>query len=444
MTPPSRAAGNYLLSVLVVIYAFNLVDRVALGLVLQDIKLDLGLTDTELGLMSGIAFAIFYSVMGIPIARWADRGDRVRIIGLTTALWSAAVALCGVATTFWSLVAIRIIVGVGEAGCGPPAQSLIAGHFARAERPRAAAFYALGAPLGKVIGYFGAGWLNELYGWRLTFTMLGLPGVALALWAWLTLKEPRRNLQHTQVPDGVNAAQAAWESRPVVMPTQSLGTVITTLWRNVTFRHLLAGYTVLNFFIFGVTQWQPAFFMRTFGIRTGELGTWFAIIYGGAGLLGVYWGGRWASRHAHKERLHLKAGAVLYGVLGIISPFIYIVPNPYVSMCLLALAAFGYYSTFGPGVAAIQTLVPQRMRATAFAFLYLFVNLVGIGLGPLIVGVLSDAFSAWAGAQSLRFALIIVSPGYFWVAWHVWRASATVMNDVERVQRLEAAAVSSS
>src|SRR5688500_10553590 len=162
---------QYLLAVLLVVLASNYMDRLALGLLLQDIKVDLALSDTQLGFLSGIAFALFYSVMGLPIARWADRGNRVAIITFTTVLWSAAVALCGVAGNFVQLLLIRMVVAVGEAGCIPPAHSLIADYFTRAERPRAVAIYMLGGQL-SVVGYFAAGWLNELYGWRVTFMLL--------------------------------------------------------------------------------------------------------------------------------------------------------------------------------------------------------------------------------------------------------------------------------
>src|SRR5688500_18999239 len=182
---------QYLLAVLLVVLASNYVDRLALGLLLQDIKVDLSLSDTQLGLLSGIAFALFYSVMGIPIARWADRGNRVLIISATASLWSVMVALCGFAGSFIQLLLIRIGIAVGEAGCIPPAHSLIADHFSRAERPRAVSIYMLGTPISIIIGYFLAGWLNELYGWRATFVILGLPGVAIAALAWLTLREPR-------------------------------------------------------------------------------------------------------------------------------------------------------------------------------------------------------------------------------------------------------------
>src|SRR5882762_8997075 len=168
---------KYLLVLLLVILAFNYVDRLTLGLLLQDIKVDLSLSDTQLGFLSGISFALFYSVMGIPIARWADRGNRVTIISITTVLWSAAVALCGVAGSFPQLLLIRIGVAVGEAGCIPPAHSLIADYFTRAQRPRAVAMYMLGSTLSMLIGYYLAGWLNAHYGWQTMFKLLAVPGI---------------------------------------------------------------------------------------------------------------------------------------------------------------------------------------------------------------------------------------------------------------------------
>ncbi|ATE65790.1 hypothetical protein CMV14_16435 [Rhizorhabdus dicambivorans] len=279
---------HYLLGLLLVILAFNYVDRLALGLLLQDIKTDLALSDTQLGLLSGIAFAAFYAVMGIPIARWADRGDRVVIITITAALWSVMVALCGTATSFVQLVLIRVGVAIGEAGCIPPAHSLIADHFDRASRPRAVAIYMLGAPLALVIGNLGAGWLNELYGWRTTFILLGVPGLALAILAFLTLREPRRG------------AVARAMSKTGAGTEPSMVAVLRVLWSSHAFRHLLVCFSVISFFGYGLLQWQPAFFMRSFGFQSGELGGWFALVWGGGGLVGTLAGGngRRAGRRA--------------------------------------------------------------------------------------------------------------------------------------------------
>src|ERR1700683_3015725 len=183
---------NYLLILLTTILAFNYVDRLALGVAVQEIKVEFNLSDTQIGLLSGIAFALFYSVLGIPIARWADRGSRGTIISLSIGLWSAAVALCGAAQSCVQLMLIRVVVGVGESGCVPASLSLIAGSFTRDERPRAVSFYMQGVSASLVLGFFAAGWLDELLGWRVTFALIGLPGLGLALLAWRTIKDPAR------------------------------------------------------------------------------------------------------------------------------------------------------------------------------------------------------------------------------------------------------------
>jgi MFS family permease len=425
----SRGYKNYLLILLMAIFALNNVDRLALGIVLQDIKNDFNLTDTQLGFLSGIAFALFYSVMGLPISRWADRGNRVMIISLTTAMWSAAVALCGTATSFLQLLLIRIAVGVGEAGCIPPAHSLIADYFSRAERPRAVARYLLGAPVGLTIGYFVAGWLNELYGWRATFTILGLPGLAFAALAWFSLTEPRR----------MKTATAAVDAPPqtaLSLPAEaSFKAVCVTLWSKAAFRHLLFCFSVWFFFAYGILQWQPAFFIRSYGLQTGELGTWFSMVYGIGGGLGVYLGGELAARYAAgNERLQLTACAFASSLFAVLTAGAFLAPNHYLAFAALTLGALGGNMAQGPMLATIQTLVPARMRATSVALVYLFANLIGMGLGPLAAGALSDALRPWFGVESLRYALVILCPGYFWVSWHLWCASRTVEQDLAATQ----------
>jgi MFS transporter, Spinster family, sphingosine-1-phosphate transporter len=398
---------------LIVIVAFNYADRLALGLVLQNIKTDLRLSDTQLGFLTGIAFALFYSVMGIPIARWADRGNRVAIIAITTALWSTAVALCGWAVSYTQLLLIRVGIAVGEAGCVPPAHSLIADYFTRAERPRAVSRYKIGPSLSGVIGYFVAGWLNQLYGWRMMFVILGLPGIALAVLSWLTLHEPRRS--------GPRAPQS----------DVSLMEVCTTLWGNRTFRHLLLCFSVIYFFQYGIMQWQPAFFIRSFGLRTGELGTWYALIYGVGGIVGTFAGGELASRYAaNDEGLQLRTMAVTVSMMCPISGCIYLASAPYAAFVFVSLATLAGAAISGPLFATIQTLVPPNMRATSIAIILLFANFLGLGLGPLAAGALSDAFRPLAGEASLRYALLAMCPGYLWAGWHLWQASRTVTGDL--------------
>jgi len=419
MKSSSVAYRNYALAILAVILAFNTMDRLALGLLLQSIKLDLRLSDTQLGFLTGIAFALFYSAMGIPIARWADRGNRVTIIWLTTAMWSVFVALCGLAGSYRQLLAIRVGVAIGEAGCVPPAHSLIADYFDRAERPRAVARYMLGGSLATVVGYFAGGLLNETYGWRDTFLILGLPGLALALLVRITLREPRLE------------EKIAAERRD----HPRIAAVCRTLWQSRTFRHLLICFSLLSFFGFGIGNWQPAFFVRSFGLSTRELGTWMALIWGIGGSLGTYCGGVLAARYAaNDERLQLLATVCLYLTFGLISALGYLSHHLYLSFAMLGTAAIGANMAAGPMLAMIQTLVAPRMRAMAIALVYLSANLFGMGLGPLAVGALSDSLRSWGGEESLRYALLAMCPGYWWAAWHLWRASRSVTRDVESVQ----------
>jgi MFS transporter, Spinster family, sphingosine-1-phosphate transporter len=366
----------------------------------------------------------------------------VTIISIATALQCAAVALCGLAGNFWQLLAVRIGVAVGEAGCVPPANSLIADYFTRAERPRAVARYMLGIPLSAVLGYFLAGWLNQIYGWRVTFAALGLPGVLLAAVAWLTLREPRREGLKPKVADGLAANAVGSEPASLSSDHPTLKEVCVTLWSTISFRHLLLCYSVASLVGYGVWQWKPAFFIRSYGLQTGELGTWFAVIYGFGGALGTYLGGELASRYAaQNERLQLDAMAVAYCSLAFISAGIYLSPSHYLAFGLMAITTFAYGMTIGPLFATIQTLVPDRMRAMAFALIYLFANLIGMGLGPLLAGALSDALRPVVGEESLRYALLALCPGYFWAAWHLWRASKAVVHDLQagQVQRNDVA-----
>jgi MFS family permease len=413
-----RTPKNYLLTLLTVIMVFNYVDRLAMGLLLQDIKIDLQLSDTQLGFLTGIAFALFYAGMGIPIARWADRGNRVTIISLTVALWSAAVALCAAAGNFVQMLLMRIGVAVGEAGCHPPAFSLIADYFTRAERPRAVARYMLGWPLALLLGNFAAGWINQIYGWRATFVIVGLPGLLLAALARFTLQEPRL----------LKGARTEPSPAPVAQP--SLKVVLRTFWLNKAFRHLLFAFSLSYFFGNGILQWQPAFFVRSHGLQTGELGTWFAVIYGVGGLLGTWVGGELAARYAaNNERLQLSALAVLYAVLAVLGAGVYLAPDRYGAFAVLSLSAIGAAAVNGPLFAATQTLVPPHMRAMSIAVVLFFSNLIGLGLGPLAVGALSDALRPLWGDESLRYALLALCPGYFWCTWHLWRASRSMLRD---------------
>lgn len=410
---------RYLLALLVIILAFNYVDRLALGLVAQDIKRDLSLSDTQLGLLGGLSFALFYAVMGVPIARWADRSNRSRIIAVCAALWSVAVVLCGFATSFLQLVLIRIGVGVGEAGCKPPALSLLSDYFSRAERPGAIAQYELGWPLALTVGYFTAGWINQVYGWRVTFIALGLPGLLLAGVASLTIRDPRAAIT-AKAPTGEDADEH-------VQPKAGLFAILVMLWRNSAFRHLGFALAVTSFFTFGIMQWQPAFFARSYGLGSAQIGTWLAGVYGVAAIPGTLLGGVWATRFASRnEQLQFRAVAAIYALFAALSAAIYLTRSYQWAFILYAIAVFGGAAGNGPLFAATQTLVAPGVRATAAAIILFFNNLIGLGLGPLAVGMLSDALRPRFGSESLRYSLVLFTPGYLWAAWHLWQASRTV------------------
>jgi MFS transporter, Spinster family, sphingosine-1-phosphate transporter len=422
---PHTAYKHYVLAVLTALLVLTGVERFGLGLMLEDIKAEFQLTDTQLGLLGGIAFALFYSLMGIPIARWADRGNRVTIVSLAALLLSVGVTLCSAVGNFVQLLLVRIGVAVGEAGCLPPSFSLIADYFNRAERPRAMAIYGgVGGAVASAVGYFGAGWLIELYGWRTTLLLLAVPGLVLAALARLTLRDPRVS-QVKMARLEAAAVDAALAAPP------SLTEVRRKLWANRSFRHLLLCLSVLVFFNFGIGQWTATYFIRSFGLTTGQIGTGFAVVYGASGLLGAYLGGELSSRYAAgNERLQLQGMALAIIVSSLLTATVYLAPTEHWAFGLSGLMMLGIAAINGPLFATIQTLVPDNMRAMAFTFAYLGANLIGMGLGPLAAGALSDALRPLAGEESVRYALLILSPGYIWAAWHAVRASRTIARDL--------------
>lgn len=411
-----KAYKKYVVITLMTVYAYSFVDRQILGLLMESIKTDLSLSDTELGLLTGLAFAVFYAVLGVPIARLADRGNRVAIISASVTLWSLLVACCGLASSFMQLLFLRIGIGVGEAGCLPASHSLLADYFKRHERPRAMSIFMMGSTLSFLIGYLCAGWLNDLYGWRLTFIILGLPGVVLGLVVMITINEPRKK---TIVKDLCSVSPP------------SVRLVASTLWRTKSLRNLLMVFTIGTFFSFGILQWQPAYLIRTFGTSTTELGFYLALIWGVGGSAGTYLGGWLATRFAAgRERFQLLCVAAVTAFSSAVSVGIYLVEELSIALLLLLLNAVLWSVFIGPFFATLQSLVGDQMRATSLALIYLIANLLGMGFGPLAIGMLSDLFSANYADDSLRYALMIMSPGYLWMAFHMWRASVTVQDDI--------------
>lgn len=403
----------YVLCILTLIFAFQVSETSILGLLQQDIKLDLALTDVQLGLLTGTVAALVYSIMVVPIARWADRGDRVLVISSAGLVLGVAAASCGFAATFVQLLLMRVFVGVGAAGTCPPAYSLIADYFDSKERPRAVAIYTAGAALAST-AYFAAGWLNDLYGWRATFALMNIPGVIFALIAWLTVREPRRG----------RVAQP----HSVAHPT--LKHVCVVLLVNRTSRHLLTCLSILGFVYASLLQWQAAFFIRSFGLKIDQIGMWLAMVHGVGCLVGLLFAGEWAVRFAPgNSALQMRFVSIAIVGSSVTAALVCLSPNAYGSLGLVGVTVLGVTAATCPMLATIQTLVADDMRAVAIALVFLVSSLIGLGLGPLATGMLSDAFRPWAGDESLRYALLIIAPGYLWSAWHAWRASQTMAMD---------------
>ena len=409
---------HYLLGLLTVVATLNFLDRFVLSLLLGPIKQDLELSDTQLGFLTGFAFALFYAVAGIPIARWADRGNRNTIVTVTTALWSAMVALCGLVGNFTQLLLVRVGVAVGESGALPPAQSLIADFFDRKERPHAMAIYWMCTPMAMIIGYLGGGWLAEAFGWRITFVVIGLPGLLVAILVRLTIREPRLKTKL------LAAARAP-----------NIKTVITTLSQQKTYRRIVMASCVSSFFGMGITLWLPTFFMRSHDMEIGEVGAWFALIWGLCGLLGNYVGGYLATRYlAGKEALQMRILAIIFVFGGALYMLVYISSNVYLALICLAATAFTISAIYGPIFSALQSLVSEHMRSIALALILLFSQIIGFGLGPVMAGLLSDLLMPIFGKESLRYALAMFSPGYLWVAYHYWKAGDTIEEDIKQVE----------
>ncbi|MEM7100450.1 MAG: MFS transporter [Pseudomonadota bacterium] len=413
----SAGARHYALSVLVVVYTFNFIDRQILSILLEPIKQDLGLSDTALGMLSGFAFAAFYATLGIPIARYADRGNRRNLIALALAIWSGMTALSGLAQNFWHLLIARIGVGVGEAGCSPPAHSILSDYFPAEKRATALGIYSLGIPFGILFGFVAGGWLNEFFGWRVAFFVVGVPGILLAVLVRFSLREPPRGMAEGRTDVG---------EQPGIMET------FRYLWAKRSFRHLSFGAALTAFVGYGVVTWVPSFLIRSHGLETGDAGTYLGLILGIPGGIGIALGGWMADRlGARDTRWYLWVVTVAL-VAG--APFafgVYLADSVVVALlCLILPVALGNFyqaTTFSQ----TQGLVGLRMRSVAAAVLLFIINIVGLGAGPQAVGIVSDLLSDAYGQESLRYSLLIFSFVNLWSAYHYYQAGKYLADDLE-------------
>ena len=414
----SARARYYALGLLTVVYTFNFVDRQLLSILQESIKADLLLSDQQLGLLTGFAFALFYTVAGIPIARYADRNNRRNVVAIAIALWSFMTAISGLVQNYLQLLLARIGVGVGEAGGSPPAHSMISDIFPPERRASALAFYSMGINFGILFGFLAGGWLNEFFDWRVAFFVVGAPGIVVALFVRYTLREPIRGLM---------------EDRQDVATDTPFPEVLNLLWSRLSFRHLAIGGALNAFAGYSSSNWTASFMIRSHDMSTGELGTWLALIMGVGGAIGVFWGSYIAERLAKFDVRWYMWMPTITGMICV--PFMiatYVVEGAYTALIVSIVPGVLFNVYLGNSLAMTHALVGLRMRAVASAILFFLINLIGMGLGPWGVGLLSDMLSAELGSESLRYAMLYLLPAAMgWSAVHFLLASRTLEKDLE-------------
>ena len=391
----------YVVILLTTVYVFNFIDRNILAILGQSIKDDLMISDTAFGFLGGIAFAIFYTFMGIPIARLADRKSRKTVLAVCLAIWSGMTAVCGLAQNFLMLLLARIGVAIGEAGGSPPSHSIISDLFPVSRRATALGIYALGIPIGSAVGFLAGGWINEIFGWRTAFFVVGIPGLLLALFVYLTIKEPPRGF--SERVEGQIDPTLEDEPPPVV-------DVLKLLWSKRSFRYMSIGGALHAFVGNGIGLYIPMMFQRSHGLGTGEIGTWLFGL-GFFGMVGTFGAGYLCDRLGEKDR---RWYMWLPGIMTLLhvpfAAFTYLYHDPQIALMVYAIAYILGHGYLAPTFAMTQSLVPLRMRALAASILLFILNIIGLGLGPQIVGILSDTINLTTdlGVNSLRWAMVSV------------------------------------
>jgi len=413
----STRARNYTLGVLTLVYCFSFIDRQLLAILQESIKADLGLSDSQLGLLTGFTFALFYVSAGIPIARMADNGNRRNIISASIFIWSFMTAITGFAQNYVQLVLARIGVGIGEAGGNPPSQSMISDIFPEHRRATAMGIYFMGVNIGIMFGFLLGGWLNEVFGWRTAFMVVGLPGILIAILIKLTVAEPTRTIiqNNTAKSEGTKVRD-----------------VMALLWKRRSFRHLSIAAGLQAFVLYSFASWTASFLIRTHGMKTGEVGLWLAMILGVGGAIGVIAGGYVTDRLKARDK---RWNVWLPAFVGLISiPFmIYIyladTGRGALMFAIIPGAISGAY--LGPTIATTHGLVGARMRALSSAIISFIINMIGLGCGPFFIGLLSDYLAQNHGTESLRYAMLYVLPlVQFWCVCHFFLAAKTLREDL--------------
>jgi predicted MFS family arabinose efflux permease len=390
VTTISNRQRTYTLAVLVLVFTSSHIDRQIVAILGQPIKEALAISDTQLGLLTGVMFALFYATLGMPMAMWADRNNRRNLIAFSIALWSAMTALCGMAQSYVQLLLARIGVGVGEAGSNPPSHSIIADLYGPTERATALAIFSTGVNLGIMLGYLIGGWVNEWLDWRWAFIVAGLPGLAIALLVRLTVREPPRGYS-----DGGAGADA--------LAAPAFSAVVRTMFSSAVLRHIVIGNTLVSFTGYALVLWVPVFLVRVHGMGTGEAGSVLALLVGGGGAIGTFAGGWLADRLSARNpawRAWIITAAVLLSLPLIAAAFT--ADGPTATVLYYAFPAMVGGAYLGPGFAIIQSHMPLRMRSVAAAINLFILNIIGrYGLLAMI------PVSLWGAAHYYRVGVLL-------------------------------------
>ena len=415
--PDADRRAWYTLALLSVVMGVSYADRMVLPVLVTPIKAELGLSDTQIGLLTGIAFSMFYAACSLPIGWLADRGSRKMLVSLALVCWSIATAATSTVTGVGQMLLARCAVGAGEGGAVPSAYSMIGDLFPPQRRTTALAIFTAGGPVGVLVSLALAGWLGEMVGWRTTFIVIGLPGLLLALIFWITVREPARPAN-----EGLRGDGPTW-------------LVVVALCRNPAFVHYTLGYSVAVLLLHGHLQWLPAFFHRSFGVSGASLGFSIAITRALGTVLGLIAGGLladWLVKRDPRAPNRIIFATSAFGVVA--QAGVLLTTNLHVAYAFSAIVGFVTSLPIGPLTAAIQAQASPRTRATAGAVMLIVSSVIGMGGGPLAVGVLSDLLAARAGQESLRYSLMILTViAGPWMLMHLARAQRLV-NGAEKME----------
>ena len=419
----------YVLIMVTVVSMVNIADRLIMSILMEDIKAEFHLSDTQVGLLVGLAFALFYALMSFPIARWADIGNRKNILSLAVILWSGMTALCGAAVGFYSLFFARLGVGVGEAGGSPPTYSLIADYFKPSERARAMGVYMVGAALGTGGGLIIGGILGEMLGWRTTFLVLGIPGVLLGLLFFFTVKEPQRGR--------LDAGEAKDKQ------AKDINKTLKSLAANPVFIRISVSFAMLSMIGYAMAFWLAPIMLRNFDVSLGKVGLYLGLTYIAAGIPAPLIGGYLTDYMAKRDARWLAwVPAIAIVIVSVALWFCVMADSFEVFLSFFVLAYFVFMIPQGASLSLLQSSLGAGERAVGASFALIINSLIGAALGPLLVGMLSDAMAADYGVKSLNYALIIVSIGASIIGsiFYLWTAramSAELVPDIEPDDEIE-------